>query len=109
MLLSRGVNRFAQRDRLQVVAAGDFRLDAVFESAQELRDGADEGLGEPGFGPARRKPVAGLLLGGEIERARCVGGVARPADGAAGQAFRPLDTPADVDVALGALAGGAGP
>src|SRR5437879_529543 len=108
MLLGRGEYRLAERDRLDVVAAADLRLDAIFDCAQELGHRADEGIGEPHFRPARRQPTWPLLRG-EIERAWRLGGVARPTDGAAREAVGPFDAPANGDVALGTFARGAGP
>src|SRR5437773_1248305 len=105
MLRGRRPDRLTQGNRLQVISAANFRLAAVFHSAKELCHRPDKGVGEPYLLPARLKPVAWLALRREIERAWCPGRIARPANGAAGQAVGPLDAPTDVDVTLGAFAG----
>jgi hypothetical protein len=51
-----GVDGFAQRDGFEVVAAADFRFRLVFQGAQELGHGADEGFREPDFLPAAVDP-----------------------------------------------------
>src|SRR5262245_39573202 len=109
MLLRGHKHRLAQRDRLQIVTPADLWLCAVLDGAQKLRHRADESVGKPHFLPARRQPIAGLLVRGEIEGARRFGRIARPADCAARQSVGSFDAPADIDVALGTLTGRAGP
>src|SRR5262249_30200687 len=57
MFPRRREHRFAQGDGLEVIAAADLGFDIVFQGAQELGHGADEGVGEPDFLPARLEPV----------------------------------------------------
>src|SRR5690242_15387669 len=67
-MLPRGVeDGLAQGDGLEVVAAADLRLGAVFQSTEKLGHGAGKSIGEPHLRPARLKPVAGLLSGREVE------------------------------------------
>src|ERR1700722_18695219 len=109
MLLRGGEDRFAKRNRFEVVAAADLRLGGVFHGAQELCHGADECIGEPDFSPPRLQPVARLLLRLEVERERCAGGIAGPTDGAACQAVGSIDAPANEVVVLSSFARGACP
>src|SRR5262249_11681088 len=103
MLFRRGVDRLAQGDGFQVVAAADLWLAVLFEGTQELRHRADKGVGEPHLLPARLMPARSGARR-EIEGTRRAGGIARPANGAAGLALGPLDAPADADVGGGSLA-----
>src|SRR5207247_815305 len=78
----------------------DLRRGAVVQGAQQLGHRADAGVREPHLRPARLQPDAGPLPRRHVQRARRPRRVARPADGAARQAVRPLDAPADVNIAL---------
>src|SRR6185369_8955046 len=86
-------------DRFQVVFAADFGLGAVLEGAEELCHGTDESVGKPDLLPAWLDPAAGEFFGGEVEGAGSFCRIGWPADGAPGQAVRPLDAPANIDVA----------
>src|SRR5262249_44366999 len=109
MLEGRGEDGLAQGDRFQVVAAADLRLRDVLQGAEQLRHRADEGVREPHLVPARRHPLARLAARGVVEGAGSARGVARPADGAAGQSLGALDAPADADVGGAPLARRPGP
>ena len=71
MLRRGGEDRLAERDRLEVVAAADFRLGAVLDRDEQLCHRADEGVGEPDFVPARlRSSSPGCCGVRVVERAR---------------------------------------
>ena len=93
----------------QVASSGNFRFAILFECAQQLGHGADEGVGEPDGIPVWLVPGALIVDGGVAECAGCASGVVRPADGSQCQSCRSFDSPADSDVAAAAFASGSGP
>src|SRR6266540_6993639 len=109
MLLRGGEDRLTECNGFQIIPTANLRLLLVFQSTQQLGHGADEGVGKPDFLPARLEPVAGLLFRREVQCARRSGRVTWPTDGTARQAFGPLDTPAEVDIALGTFPRRPGP
>src|SRR5262245_51637653 len=70
MLLTRRIDRRAQRHGLYIIPTADFRFGSILDSAKKLGHGADERVRKPDFPPARLEPIAGLPFCREVERAR---------------------------------------
>src|SRR4051812_8330470 len=105
MLAGADQHGLTQRDGFEVVASANLRLTPFFEGAQELGHGADEGIREPDLRPARSDPGLRLLVRAVAECAGRAGRIPGPADCAAGQPLRSLDTPMNSKVAGTPLAG----
>src|SRR5215475_13894187 len=103
LLGERTIGGLDQRHGLDVVGAGKLRLGAGLDRVLQLLHDPLEGLREPARGPARVLPRAAGGLAAIAQGARAAFGIVGPADGALGEALRPLDAPADIDVGLEAL------
>ena len=109
MFLGGLVGRVDQRHRLQVIPPADLRFLTGSDGRHQLRHRSFERVREPSLLPLRLEPVAGTRLRAELQRARGMVRILRPADGPPRHSLQTFDAPFDVDIRLPAFARRAGP